>query len=655
MNPETNHPAPRGNAIWQSLARQAEDLARLAPSKITNREEWLAGLETRRIAFRRNLGLEPRPGDRSVPATREYGEFFGEGFRARKLGYELAPNCWGSATIYYPDPAPEQAVPGILYVCGHAGSGSHDYQAHPILHSRRGYVCLIIDTIEQNDNLGEHHGFYAHWHHLRLALGISASGLEVFNSLRAVDLLAADPAVDSTRLGVTGVSGGGAMSFFLAACDERIKAVSTLCGLCSARDALVNGHLLGHCDCMFPLGIQPMDLAEVAALIAPRAALFCFGRKDKIFHIEESCRIADDSRKVWEMLGAEDGWQRVVADCPHGDDPEFDRATQQWFDRHLLGEDRPLLKRGQHEVDESVTSVFQGVPPKPNLLHLLPEILVSRGRIHLPVEPSEWEGIQVTTISALRQWCPEDPEARFSAGVTWDIRGDELTEFVGEIEGLGLALRVTRRRSDPKAVFLSSGTGGESWQNVAPRTLALAHYPDIAAAILEPRLNGWNYPGVGHASFPAALHLEVEPQQAKAMSLLGLTPVAFFLQDIRAAIKQLRKCFPNLPLFLHGRGESAIAALLAAVLDETISGVVLEELPWSFADRSALIGVLRVLDIPHALGLLAPRPAFLINPPHGNWTWPRRAYTRLGCAENHAEVVDLRAALERIFKNGNFI
>jgi dienelactone hydrolase len=651
MIPEPNHPAPRGNAIWQSLARQAENLARLAPSKFTNREDWLAGLEARRIAFRQNLGLEPWPGDRSVPASREYGEFFGEGFRARKLGYELAPNCWGSATIYYPDPTPERAVPGILYVCGHAASGSHDYQAHPILHSRRGYVCLILDTIEQNDNLGEHHGFNAHWHHLRLALGISASGLEVFNSLRALDLLASDPAVDSRRLGTTGVSGGGAMSFFLAACDERIRAVSTLCGLCSAKDALVNGHLLGHCDCMFPLGIQPMDLAEVAALIAPRAALFCFGRKDKIFHIEESCRIADDARKAWELLEAEDCWQRVVADCPHGDDPEFDLATQQWFDLHLLGEERPLLDRGPHEVDESVNCVFRGMPPQPDLLHLLPEILVPRGRVPLSTDPTEWEGIRTAAISAVRGLCPADLDGEFSAGVTWEIPGNELTEYVGHIEGMGVALRVTRRGPDPRAVFISSATGGEGWQNVAPRTSALAHYPDIAAAILEPRLNGWNYSGAGQPSFPSGMHLDLEPLQAKAMSLLGLTPVAIFLQDIRVATKQLRKCFPNLPLFLHGRGESAVAALLAALLDETIAGVVLEELPWTFADRSALIGVLRVLDIHHAVGLLAPRPTFLINPGHGNWTWPPRAYSCLDCAENFDEVADLRTALDRIFQN----
>ena len=88
---------------------------------------------------------------------------------------------------------------------------------------------MILDTLEQNDNRGEHHGADLHLHHHRIALEYGSCGGEVFNTIRALDVLAADPAVDAGRIGITGVSGGGAMSLFAAALDQRIRAVSTLC------------------------------------------------------------------------------------------------------------------------------------------------------------------------------------------------------------------------------------------------------------------------------------------------------------------------------------------------------------------------------------------------------------------------------------------
>lgn len=645
----SSSPRYGANAMWQSLARRAEGLVASVPRESMDAVGWLAGVEERRAAFRRNLGLEPWPGPAGLPQTKEYGGISGEGYRARKLGYELAPNCWGSATIYYPDPLPPVAVPGILYTCGHSPVGSHLYHPHSVMWARRGYVCLILDTIEQNDNLGEHHGFNVHWHHLRLALGISASGLEVFNSLRALDLLAADPAVDAARLGVTGVSGGGAMSFFVAVCDERIRAVSTLCGLCSPKDALVNGHLRNHCDCMFPLGVTQMDTAGIAALIAPRAALFCFGKQDRLYHIEESCRIATEARIAWDLQGLGERWKMVVVDCPHGDHPEFDRATQEWFDQHLFGEPRPVLDRGGVELDESQICVFHGVPPTPNHLHLLPEILIPRGRVALPESPSDWPAIQAETVSALQKWIPADEPVEFFRPSTWGSEEEDVSEVMGQVEGMGLSLRMTRRSRQPRAVFLSVATGGEGGQNVMSGTAALVAHPELLACILEPRLSGWNYTGVGNPAYPAGCCFEIETRMAKAMSLLGLTPVAIFLQDIRAAVKKLRELHPGLPIHLHGAGEAAVAALLAALLDKHIAGVVLDRLPWSFADRSAVIGALRVLDIPHAVGLLAPRPVAMIDRGDGNWSWPARVCRRLGCEGALTLQPDFRSAAAALF------
>ena len=211
-------------------------------------------------------------------------------------------------------------------------------------------------------------------------------------------MLAADPEVDAGRIGITGVSGGGAMSLFAAALDPRLRAVSTFCGLCSPRDAIRNRHLHSHCDCMFPLNLFQRDLADIVALTAPRAALLCFGTNDAIFHTTECLAMAERSRAVWQVYEVGDRLKVVTADCPHGDHPDFDLATQMWFDWHVAGEDHPILERGEREISEDVASIFQGRVPSPNYLHLLPELLNPRGSVSLPSSPSAWASERIAAL-----------------------------------------------------------------------------------------------------------------------------------------------------------------------------------------------------------------------------------------------------------------
>lgn len=88
-------------------------------------------------------------------------------------------------------------------------------------------------------------------------------------------------------------------------------------------------------------------------------------------------------------------------------------------------------------------------------------------------------------------------------------------------------------------------------------------------------------------------------------------------------------------LCLHGKGEGAVAMLCHALLqnDPEVGAVVLEELPASFLDTAwQIMGVLRMFDISHAVGLLAPTPVVLINPSGMSYTWyfANRVFERLG-------------------------
>jgi hypothetical protein len=62
-----------------------------------------------------------------------------------------------------------------------------------------------------------------------------------------------------------------------------------------------------------------------------------------------------------------------------------------------------------------------------------------------------------------------------------------------------------------------------------------------------------------------------------------------------------------------GCGQAGILAAYAALFEPSIAEVIIVDPPTSHKDGPIFLNVLRVLDIPDALGMLAPRPLTLIN------------------------------------------
>jgi hypothetical protein len=104
---------------------------------------------------------------------------------------------------------------------------------------------------------------------------------------------------------------------------------------------------------------------------------------------------------------------------------------------------------------------------------------------------------------------------------------------------------------------------------------------------------------------------------ARSHFLLGRTVDSGRVWDLAAAARYVRAQHgEQTPVFLAGEGAAAVWSIYAALLEPDIAGVALSRFPATHTDNSApaLLGVLRVCDVPQALGLLAPRPATLVGP-----------------------------------------
>src|SRR5439155_6135678 len=248
-------------------------------------------------------------------------------------------------------PAARQRYPTILYVCGHGNvvengtsfGSKVSYQYHPAWFAEHGYVCLILDTLQLGEIQGLHHGTHQKgmwWWHSR---GYTPAGIECWNAIRALDYLETRPEVDMTRLGVTGRSGGGAYSWWVAAADDRPKAIVPVAGIADlyahvcegAVPRFHDGVISGHCDCMYMVNTYRWDFQLVAALAAPRPLLLGNSDMDDIFPVAGYRRLAEKVSKVYALYGAEEKFQLLETKGPHTDTPELHQGINRWMNRWL--------------------------------------------------------------------------------------------------------------------------------------------------------------------------------------------------------------------------------------------------------------------------------------------------------------------------------
>lgn len=114
-----------------------------------------------------------------------------------------------------------------------------------------------------------------------LLLGETMAGWRTWDALRAVDLLESRPEVDPKRIGMMGISGGGTITLYAAALDDRIRACLLSGSFCTFRDSI---YAISHCiDNYVPGILRWFEMADVAALIAPRHLFVENGSDDPIF------------------------------------------------------------------------------------------------------------------------------------------------------------------------------------------------------------------------------------------------------------------------------------------------------------------------------------------------------------------------------------
>jgi hypothetical protein len=121
--------------------------------------------------------------------------------------------------------------------------------------------------------------------------------------------------VDSRHVLMMGNSGGGMITLFTAACDERVGIAVPSCSFAPTTSKA--GYIF-HCDCnMVPGLIETGGLPGVAGLIAPRHLLAVNGRKDALFSEAAIERAVGGVWPIYKAAGHPERFEHRWGDAGH--------------------------------------------------------------------------------------------------------------------------------------------------------------------------------------------------------------------------------------------------------------------------------------------------------------------------------------------------
>jgi len=307
------------------------------------RAEWEAHKQKLRDQILFAAGLIPLPEKNPLHPV-IFGRIERKDYSIEKVYIETLPGYYLGGNLYRPRGQQAKSA-GILVAHGHWNYGRLENQVLNSGQTRaanlamQGYVAFAYDMVGYNDTNQTPHDFGAE----REALwSFNPMGLQLWNSMRAVDFLQSLPDVDAERIAMTGESGGGTQTFLLTAVDDRVKY--------SVPVNMISAIMQGGSQCENAPGLR-LDTfnVEFGAMMAPRPMLMIAATGDWTRNTprEEYPAI----RSVYELYDRAAEVETVQMIAPHNYNQASREAMYTFFNHRIQGE-RQDVKERQIEIEK---------------------------------------------------------------------------------------------------------------------------------------------------------------------------------------------------------------------------------------------------------------------------------------------------------------
>ena len=281
-----------------------------------------------------------------------------DGYVIEKILFESRPRHYVTAHLFLPDdPKFKPPYPGVVSPCGHSATGKLApwYQRVGVTGAKHGLATLVYDPIDQGErrqhpkcpiSCGGHNNIG----HRATLLGWNTAQFRVWDGMRACDYLASRPDVDASKLGVTGLSGGGTLSSYLNALDPRYAAGAPAGFLSTIRD--VYDKIGGQDAEQFMFGQLRFGFNHLGIVLlrAPSPIMIVTTHGD-YFPFKGSLKTFDYAKKIYSMLGVPERVDLMEAAGPHHWYESTRNAAMLWLRRWAAGDetawpgDRAALRR----------------------------------------------------------------------------------------------------------------------------------------------------------------------------------------------------------------------------------------------------------------------------------------------------------------------
>ncbi|HZK93861.1 MAG TPA: CocE/NonD family hydrolase [Prolixibacteraceae bacterium] len=298
------------------------------------KEEW----EKRKDYLKEHIlvcaGLWPTP-DKTPLHPKYYHKIDHDDYIVETVTIETYPGFFLAGNLYRPKG--DGPFPAILTPHGHFKYGRlnndtiNSIPTRCINLARQGYVVFAYDMVGYNDTRQVTHTFAGD--SISRLYGINLLGLQLWNSIRALDFLLGLPQTDTNRVGITGASGGGTQTFLLTAVDDRFQVAAPV--------NMVSNTMQGGGLCENAPGLRMNTFnVEIAAMIAPKPLLLVSDTYDWTSDTRNT--IIPMVKSIYHLYNAEDKLKNVHFDYVHNYNKSSREAVYEYFGKWLL-----------HQNDES--------------------------------------------------------------------------------------------------------------------------------------------------------------------------------------------------------------------------------------------------------------------------------------------------------------
>jgi cephalosporin-C deacetylase-like acetyl esterase len=594
-------------AVWifaqsDNSARQKliASLNAQANVQLAEREKAVAKVQTRADAEKRKdlvrrkiLGLiGGLPVHPSSITAKQFGTLSGDGFRIEKLAYESLPGFWVTANLYVPASG-SGPFPAVLLAPGHEATGKQSQYSWGVNFARNGIIALAIDPLGQGERLqyfdperkastiGGSTGEHGEANIPAMLVGENIARYFINDSMRGIDYLVGRNDVEANRIGAFGCSGGGTSTAYLAALDDRLKAVGVACYITSFHELLPSATGVQEAEQSIPHFIeQGLDFGDWVEAFAPKPYAIISTTND-MFPFEGARQAYEEAKRVFGIYGSEGNLQWITGPGGHGNLGPISPAILGFFLHHLkgapAGDAGYTAERPQRAEDLLVTPTGQVSTS------IGGETIASIVRAHapdLPSKPATSQDIRALTGAAA-------------------VPGSKAQSGSGR---------------NPAVLMLDSP------EHAAPELDRMTKSGWVAIALqptpAPPGTEGLKSPYLGSFNL---LSLRA--------FLVGKTIVGMQIDDAIHALDSLaaRADVDPSRIAIYGNGPLGIIALHAAALDSRIRSVSVENTLASYRmvldqplhrniSEVMIPGVLRKYDVGNLILAISPRPVTIINP-----------------------------------------